>query len=142
MKRFLLLPLLLLALTLAGCGAGSKVGQLIDAATTSVTNPVDAVDIYRVKNVYAASLELTDKYRQFCWSKPYAALMADPVAKPVCQKRRSAVRAMQAAQIKARGAIDAAEAFVRNNPTLNAATAISAAWAAVTAFQNTMPRTL
>lgn len=142
MKRILLLPTLLLALAVSACGPGSKVGDLLTAATTTITNPVDAVDIYRVKNVYAASLDLMVKYREFCWSKPYAALMADPVAKPTCQSRRAAVRAMQSAQVNAHAAIAAAEDFVRNNPTLNAATAIAAAWSAVTTFQNTMPRAL
>lgn len=140
MKKLILV--VALSLALAGCGAGTKVGQIIDAATTTVTNPVDAVQIYRVKNVYAVSLELMAKYREYCWSKPYAVLMADPVAKPTCQSRRPAVRAMQAAQINARKAIDAAEDFARNYPSLNAATVISVAWEAVTAFQNTMPRSL
>lgn len=141
MKRILLLPVMLLSLALAGC-AGTNVGDFLTAATSTVTNPVSAVDIYRVKNVYAASLQIVVKYREFCWSKPYAALMADPVAKPTCQNRRAAVRTMQAAQINARNAINSVETFVRNNPTLNAATAISAAWTAVTAFQNTLPRSL
>lgn len=141
MKRILLLPVFLLSLALAGC-AGTNVGDFLTAATSTVTNPVSAVDIYRVKNVYAASLQIMVKYREFCWSKPYAALMADPVAKPTCQNRRAAVRVMQTAQIDAHNAISAAETFVRNNPTLNAATAISAAWTAVTAFQNTLPRSL
>jgi hypothetical protein len=139
MKRILLLPLMLLALSVSACGT---IGNIANIATTTVTNPVDAVDIYRLKNTYAASLELMVKYREYCWSKPYAALMADPVAKPTCQSRRPAVRAMQSAQLNARKAVVAAEDFARNYPTLNAATAIAAAWSAVTTFQNTLPRSL
>lgn len=142
MKRILLLPIVLLSLTLAGCGAGTNLGDILTAATSTVVNPVNTVEIYRAKNVYAASLQIMVKYREYCWSKPYAALMADAVAKPTCQNRRPAVRAMQAAQLNASKAIAAAEDFARNYPTLNAATAVSAMWTAVTAFQNTMPRSL
>lgn len=141
MKRLLLLPLLLLAIGLAGCETINTAGKFFTAATTTINNPVRSVDLYRVKNVYAATLELAVKYRAFCWSKPYAVLMADPVAKPVCQRRRSVVRQMQAADNKATAAIRTAENFVRNNPTLNATSAIGAAWAAVTDFQNLTTRT-
>lgn len=139
MKRILLLPVMLLSLVLAGCGAGTKVGALVDAVTTTITNPVSAVDIYRVKNTYAATLQLMSDYRTYCWSKPYAALVADPIAKPVCRSRRSVVRAMQTAQLKAGSAVRSAETFVQQHPTLNAATAIAAAWDAVKAFQATVP---
>lgn len=138
MKRILLMPLLLLAFTLSACGPDTKVGGFLTAVTTTITNPVDAVDIYRVKNVYAASLELAVKYREYCWSKPFAELMADPASKVVCKKRRAAVRAMQAAQINASAAIHEAEEFVRNYPTLNAAKALGAAWSAVQGFKATV----
>lgn len=139
MLRILMLPVMLLAL--AGCGPGSKVGDLLSAATSTIINPVDAVDIYRVKNVYAASLQGAVDWRSYCWSKPYAALMADPVANVVCKNRRSTVRAIQAAQLRAASAIDSAQTFVANNPTLNAASVISAAWSAVTSFQAAVPAT-
>lgn len=141
MKRILLLPLLLLSLSLAGCGAAENLGKLVKAATTTIANPVGQVDIYRVKNVYAAALEIAVKYRQFCWAKPYAEIMADPVARPVCRNRRQIVAALHSADRKAFAAITAAENFVRNNPTLNASAAINAAWAAVTDFQNLANRT-
>lgn len=135
MKRLLILPVMLLVL--AGC---AQVGSVISTATKTVTNPVTQVDIYRVKNVYAATLELAVKYREYCWSQPYAALMADRIARPVCQDRRLIVRRMQTAQVKARSAINSADNFARQNPTVNAYTAVSAAWAAVTDFQNTVPK--
>jgi len=137
MKRIFLVPALFLAL--AACTNGPNLGALINVATTTVANPVDAVDIYRVKNVYAASLQGAVDWRSYCWSKPYAALMADPVGKIVCKGRRSTVRAIQMAQPKAASAIASAQNFVANNPTLNAASVISAAWSAVTAFQAAIP---
>lgn len=137
MKR--LLVVCAIALSLGGC-AGTKLGTAVQIATTTITNPVDSVDIYRVKNAYAAALSLAVQYRQYCWSKPYLTLMADPIAKPVCQNRRAAVRSAQVASRNARGAIAAAENFVANNPTLNASVVVNAALQAVTDFQNSIPK--
>lgn len=126
-----------LALTLAACGG--KVGEFISAVTTPIVNPVSSVDIYRVKNVYAATLSLAADYRDYCWGRSFRALMADPVAKPVCQRRRAVVRGIQSAAAKAKSAIASAEIFVRDNPTVNAASAITAAWTAVRSFQSAVP---
>jgi len=140
MKRLLLLPVLLLTLFVSACSSsGPNLGQMLNIATTTITNPVDAVDIYRIKNVYAASLQAAVDWRSYCWSKSYAMLMADPVGKIVCKNRRSTVRAIQMAQPNAASAIDSAQNFIANNPTLNAASVISAAWSAVTAFQTAVP---
>ena len=95
--------------------------------------------MYRVKNVYAASLQLAVGYRAACWSKPYAVILTDPVMRPVCQNRRAVVRTTQAAKAKARIAVRAADDFMLNNPTVNAGTFVTAAWAAVTNFQAAIP---
>ena len=138
MKRFLIIPLL--ALALSGCaGTLEKINSAVSVVTSTVTNPVSSVDIYRVKNVYAATLQLVVDYRNYCWAKPYAVLMADPIAAPVCQNRRAVVRIAQAGKAKASAAIRSADNFVRNNPTINAQTVISAAWQAVTDFRNAVP---
>lgn len=129
-----------LALSLAGCaGLPGPLGDAVRTLTTTINNPVRPVDIYRVKNTYAAALEVFVEYRRYCWSQPYAVLMVDPVARPLCERRRQIVRAGQKADEKAFFAISAAENFVTNNPTLNAASAISAAWQAVTDFQSAIP---
>jgi len=140
MKRLLVALALAGSLGLAGC-AGTSFGTFVKVATTTVTNPVGTVDIYRVKNVYAATLQIAVKYRDYCWGRSYAALMADKVAKPVCQNRRQVVRKLQAADQKAYAAIVTADRFARNNPTLNASSAVSAAWKAVTDFQSLTVRT-
>ncbi len=137
MRRILMLPVLLLSIALAGCGG--KVGDLLTVATTTIVNPVDAVDIYRVKNVYAASLEGMKAYRGYCWSKPYKDLMADPIAQPICKSRRPVYRVMLTTKAKASQAIIDATVFVRDHPTLDAASVISAAWTAVTNFRNATP---
>lgn len=132
-----------LALSLASCGpardAAEFVSKATTALTTTITNPLGPVDVYRVKNAYAASLQLSADYRTYCWSKPYAAIVADPISKPVCENRRAVVRAMQAASLKASGAIRAAEKFIRDNPTGNAVSYVSAAWDAVQSFRSSIP---
>lgn len=140
MKRIILA--LTISLSLAGCagGFGGLAERVLNlpagVLATSVSNPVAPVNIYQAKTVYAATLELANGYRDYCYSKPFAALMADPVSKPVCKSRRAIVRAMAAADDKAAAAIQTADNFVRNNPTLDATSAIRAAIAAVTEFQN------
>ena len=129
-----------LALALAGCQSGD-ISKFTSAVTTTINNPIGEVDIVRVKNTYAAALELVVEYRSYCWKSPYAVLMTDPVARPICQNRRAAVRAMQNGKAKAKAAIVTAQNFVANNPTLNAASAVGAAWQAVTDFQNSIPAT-
>lgn len=134
------LAVVLLVLPLVGCGAGSTVDTAFNTLTTTITNPITSVDIYRLENTYAAADQLVADYRSYCWSKPYATLMADPVAKPVCHDRRPVVRAAQSYRAKASFAIGQADAFVKNNPTLNASTVVGAAWSAVTAYQNSIPK--
>lgn len=141
MKRLLMIPALLLALTVSACGPGTKVGDLISLATSTVTNPVTAVNVYQVKNGYAAALELAVAYRSYCWSKSYAAILKDPVMKPLCQSRRSAVRSIQKAQLQAHDAIDQAQEFVRLNPTLDASAVIALAVKAVGSFRSAVPLT-
>ena len=119
-----------LALTLAGC---ITVGQ-------PIINPVTSVDMFRVKNVYAATLELVVAWRDYCWKRPYAVLMSDPVAKPVCQNRRQRLRTIQTAQVQAGTAVRYADNWVRQNPTISPASVIGPAWDAVTNFQQLVPR--
>lgn len=125
-----------LALFLAGCG---HVGDVLKLATASIDNPISGVDIYRVKNTYAATLELAAEYRRYCWSKPYRTLLADPVGGPLCKSRRAVVRSFQPADDKANAAIAKAESFVAQNPTISAVTVINAAWQAVSFFKNSVP---
>ena len=135
--RMRIATILVLSFMLSSCAQIADVGRFV---TTTVVNPIGQVDVYRLKNTYAAALQLVVDYRAFCWSKPYTALMADPVAGPICQNRRQVVRVAQSTRPKAAAAIRVAENFVRNNDTLNVSTAITAAWQAVTDFQNSVPR--
>lgn len=133
MNRIALAFLVAASLTLAACGPQLR------ALTTTIENPIGPVDIWRVKNTYGATLVLAVEYREYCWSKPFAELMADPIAAPLCRSRRKVVRTFQNARYKASGAIIAADRFVRDNPTINAASAIGAAWKAVSDFKSAVP---
>lgn len=130
--------LLAISLTLGGC-AGTKLGDLWQKATADFANPVDRTDIHRAELAYAAALELAVEYRRYCWSAPYATLMADPVARPICEKRRAAVRLMQRYRRIAGVALGEAQQFVANNPTLSAAGIVGAAWSAIDNFQRAIP---
>lgn len=137
--RFLrIAAVMLLTISLGGCaGFAEKVLNLpAGMLATTISNPVAPVNIYQAKTVYASTLELANGYRDYCYSKPFKVLMADPISNPVCKHRRSTVRSMQAADDKAAAAIQTADDFVKNNPTLDATSAIRGALAAVTEFQN------
>lgn len=135
MKRLLVVLAFVLPLAVGGC-AGTPFGDALRVATSTYTNPVGAVNIYQVKEGYAAVLEVANGYREFCYAKPYAVLMKDPIAAPVCKNRRSIVLAIQSADNKAYDAITRAEAFIKANPTINASIVVNEAWAAVKDFQS------
>lgn len=128
-----------MALALAGCDLTTSVLQGGGSLTATVQNPVGSVDIYRVKQGYAAAMELVLDYRRYCWARPYAVLMADEFAKPICRHRRQVVRTAQSARVKAATSIKVADDFVRANPTLSAVSVLGAAWNAVSAFQASVP---
>jgi hypothetical protein len=129
---------LVLAFGLAGC-AGTPLEQAVNVLTASVQNPVDNTNIYQVQNTYAAALRLTVEYRRYCWAKPYRDLLVDPITKSICEHRRQVVRTAQKYRKDARLAIDEAEQFITNNPTLNASAVVQAAWRAVQVYQNSIP---
>lgn len=140
MRRLLLIPALFLSLAVAGCGTtGTNLSNLLSVVTTPVANPVTAVNLYQLKNGYAAALQLAADWRTYCYSKPYAQLLLDPVAKPICQNRRATVRTIQSVKATASAAVVDATNFVTANPTLDASTVINYAFKAITNFQNAVP---
>lgn len=144
LKRLLPILAICALAILPGC-AGTPVGDAIRVATSTYTNPVGPVNIYQVKEGYAAVLQVAVAYRDYCYPtnpfKSYKALMADPIAGPVCKNRRSIVRQIQSADEKAFAAITKAEAFIRANPTISALSVVTEAWAAVKDFQSAASRT-
>ena len=136
MKRFVLV--LSAALCLGACStpAGKILGQL---ATGTLANPVTAVNLYELDNVYAIAAQSAVDYRGYCYARPYAVLMTDPIAKPLCQNRRANVRNIQSLKNIAYGAVQKAETFVAQNPTLDASSLINAATTAIGALQSATP---
>lgn len=137
LRNLLLVPVLAVALALPGCTAFKNFANL---ATTTITNPVRTVDIYRVNNVYAGAQALVLEYQERCFQKQgvkvtLAQIKSDSVLKDICRRRVSRYQAMKAMDNKAYVAIRTAENFIANNPSGNAASYIAAAWAAVNEFQ-------
>jgi hypothetical protein len=138
-RKIMLAAAVASAFALAGCQTTDNITNVITTATSTFTNPVGKVDVYRVKNVYLATLKLANAWREYCWSKPYSAIVADPVMRPACQNRRATVRALQTANRNAAAGLRSAETFIRDNPSGNAVTYITAAWKAVNDFKNAVP---
>lgn len=136
MKILTRLAAVAFVLALPAC---TTIDGALTAVTTTIANPVGPTNIYQIKNAYAAGDALVINYRRYCWAAPYAAIMADPIAGPTCQNRRAVVRAAQSARAKASAAINAADKFVRANPTLSAASLLSAAWSAVSDYKAAVP---
>lgn len=136
--RILMLPLMLLAL--AGCGTLDPTGKSILQGGTSITaavqNPVTPTNTYQVKLAFNIAVKGGNRWANYCWSKTYAALMADPVGSHVCENRRAMRRALSAAADKANAAIRTADTFIRNNPTISPFSVIDDAWRAVTDYKN------
>lgn len=122
--RFLVLPVMLLSLALAGCGTIKSVLQGGTSVFTSVTNPVSRTNLAEVESAYGVLLTAAVAYRNACAQKLIAA---------TC---RPAVVQLQFANRKAHGAIIAARNFVKNNPTLSALSLIGIAGQAVSDFQS------
>ncbi len=145
MRRILLAPVLALTLAFGGC---AQLKDALNIATTTIVNPIDSVDIYRAKNVYAATLQAAVDWRALCWSKPYSFIVgdaakgipADPVLKPLCQRRIPWLNAIKTAKNNASAAVHDATLFVEMNPTLDASIIVKAAWDAVTKFRNAVPK--
>lgn len=123
---------------LGGC-AGTPLGDMISIANAQIANPITATNVYQVKNGYAAALQVAADWRQYCFSMKYRAIMADPIAKPVCSSRRSVVRAIRTYGPVAGKAVQDAESFVAQHPTLDASTVISVAMQAVAKFRAVIP---
>lgn len=127
MKR--LFVILTLALSLSACQSAGSVGSFFSEVAATVTSPISTIDLYRVKNVYAAADQLAIEYRSYCYSKPYADLMSDPVAQPVCKYRRQVITTFQAKRKIAARAIANAKTD----------SLLSVAWSAVSDYKNSVP---
>lgn len=144
MRLKMLAVLIAAAVGLAGC-AGTKVGDFVSAVTTTIANPVSGTNLYQAKLAFAGSQELVLKYQDDCFGSqlpPYpvtvARIRADSVLAVQCKHRVSRYNAMKAAEDKANALILAADDFITRNPFGNAASYVSAAVKAVSAYRATV----
>lgn len=143
MKRFLsLFAVIAVSLSLGGCltldSSGVSILKGGNSITAPIQNPAQPVNIYQVKMTYDAALDLANEYQDYCYKRPFKTLMADPIAGPVCKKRRAIVRMLDKASDQAAEAIDKANDFIARNPKVSAVTVIREAWTAVVNFQGTI----
>ncbi len=130
MKKLLIV--LGLSLSLSGCVNGPN-GTKIFLPTASVANPVTPMSLYDLKATYAIAQAGADTYIQryrdgFRCTKTKLESVTN-----ICS-RRSIVVKMQDADRKAGIALGRVEIFIRDNPTIDASSVLSAAQASVTAF--------
>lgn len=112
MRKIILLAVL--ALSLGGC-----------ALFESFRNPIQRNQLAEIESGYGLALTAAVGYRDLCDKKIIKRATCAPV-----------VSAMQLADRSAEAALNAADDFVEDNPTLDASSVISAARAALTALQN------
>lgn len=109
----------LVALALAGCA--------------TIQNPLNITRLAQVESTYGIALSAANAYRTLYQVNRCKKGQLEAYNN-VCA-RRSVVLQLQAADRKAKIALDAARAFVVNNPTVDAGSLIAAAQLAVDAFQ-------
>lgn len=110
---------LLLAVSTAGCGL-----------FTSFQNPVSLNDLGGIESTYGIALSAAVAYRNL----PLCKTGTIATATNVCAQRSIIVK-MQQADKTTESAIQAANAFVAANPTLNATSVIAVAQSALAGFQ-------
>lgn len=122
----------LLALSLGAC-ATMPDGTKIFLPTASVKNPVTSTSLYDVKATYviaqAGAVAYIDRYRA---GHRCTTTALESVTNPC--SRRSVVIKLQNADRTAQIALGRVDAFIRDNPTIDASSVISAAQSAVGAF--------
>src|SRR4051812_43353359 len=129
MKKFIIIAF---ALSLGAC-ATLPDGTKVFIPTASIKNPVTSASLYDVRAAYAiaqaGAVAYIDRYRQ--GHRCTTSSLESPGN--LCS-RRSIVIKLQNADRVAQIALGRADAFIRDNPTIDAASAIYAAQSAVAAF--------
>lgn len=127
MRSLSRLLVVLCALTVVGCAQLSMVRDSIlkggDSLVASVENPVGRDELATLENSYGIVLTGLVTYKRLC------------IKKQADANCRSNVVMLQGYQKHAQSAVLAARRFVRENPTLSAFSAISAARNAISDFK-------
>lgn len=118
MKRILAVSLL--ALNVAGCGAG------FPNPFTKVANPVSPTNLYEAQLVFDGSVKTFNELKSLC-----AAKALPPACRTYVNQGRSII-------IQAYAADKAAEQFIAQNPTLDATNVVQAFTGLVSSFKGTV----
>jgi hypothetical protein len=103
---------------------------LLTGCLSTIQNPVNDNDMAIVYSAYGSTLAVANAYR----SLPLCRTGSVFSASNLCAKR-SVIVQLQKADRQARIAMNTAQIFINNNPTLSASSLIGIAQAAVSAFQ-------
>lgn len=103
---------------------------LLTGCFATIQNPINNNDMAIVYSAYGTVLAVANAYK----SLPLCHTGMPPTVTNICA-RRSVIVQIQAADRRAIYAINAAQQFINQNPTLSAWTMVSAANSAVAAFQ-------
>jgi len=135
MKKLLIIPTLLIALSTSGCATpfGTRLVETLAAGATLVTvgvaNPITTQQIYNLEAAYGVALAGAVAYRE----RPRCTKTALESISNFCA-RRSIVVKLQAADRKAQFALNRLKIFVADNPTLDASDLFNIATEAVSTF--------
>ncbi len=136
MKRFRqnlkILGALFVFLTLGAC-ATLPDGTKVFLPTLSAPNPVTPASLYDIKATYVIAQAGADAYIQRYRDGHRCTRTALEAVTNICS-RRSVVLRLQQADRNAQIAMGRVDAFIRDNPTIDASSVISAAQQAVSAF--------
>lgn len=130
MKRIILA--LTVALSVTGC-ATMPDGTKVFLPTASVKSPVTPISLYDIKATYVIAQAGADAYIQRYRDGHRCTKIALESVTNICS-RRSIVVKLQNADRTAQIALGRVDAFIRDNPTIDASSIIAAAQSAVGAF--------
>lgn len=116
---------------LTGCQAGGRFSDFVNSAFVSIKNPVSTDDFYWAKAAYDGVALAVANYRELPLCKKSNPFKLNNI----CAKRSTLVQ-LQALDLKAYNALVTADTYIKENQTLNLASAISAAKLAVQAYKD------
>lgn len=142
-RKIMLAAAVASAFALSGCITADPNQKSVLQGGTSITakiaNPVTSQNPYQARLSLNLGLKAANRWASYCWRRPYEQIMADPIAKPICQNRGTVRASLFAAGEKADRLIKKATDFVRANPQVSAVGLVDDAWAAVNGFRSQIP---
>jgi hypothetical protein len=142
-RKIMLAAALASSFVLSGCITTDPNAKSIlqggPSITAKIDNPITSQNPYQARLSLNLAVKAANRWASYCWRRPYTQIMADPIASPICQNRRSVRTSLLATGEKADRLIKRASDFVRDNPKVSAVSLIDDAWAAVNEFRGQIP---